>query len=233
MSEARLCADYADDWSAYLDAELPGEREALLRTHLEGCDLCAGRVAALRAADAALLDDLPLPEIGGDLRERLQTRIDADTVTSLGSERERRRRIAPLAGLLAAAAAVAIYLAVARETPLSPGETEPAIAHTEVPPVPEEPTAEPELPEVELAHDAMPDTPKQPDGVVPEPEVIAVEEAPATRTADPLLDTANELDAASEEELALVFELDTIEDLDVIENLDLIEALLSLEEGTG
>jgi hypothetical protein len=227
MSDERPCAGYADDWSAYLDAELSSEREALLRSHLEDCDLCTGRVEALRAADAALEGDVPLPGLSADLRERLQARIDADTPTSLDAARARRRRIGPVAGLLAAAAALALYLAVARETPLAPpgAEPEPPIAHTATPDPGEDTSPEP--PETLLVREEPPKAPALPEVHAPEPQVLAVEEPPLPDA------PATLLEAASEEELALALDLETIEDLDVIENLDLLEALLLLEEETG
>jgi hypothetical protein len=229
MSDERPCAEYADDWSAYLDAELPGEREALLRAHLEGCDLCSGRVEALRSADAALLDEVSLPEPSAELRERLQTRIDADSVASLEEARARRRRIGPLAGLLAAAAALALYLAIAGETPLAPSgtEPEPAVARSEPESVRERPTPETVSPETDFAHETAPETGDLPEVVMPAPEVLAADETPAPEATQTLLD------AASDEDLALALELDTIEDLDVIENLELLEALLVLEGETG
>jgi len=228
MSKAPPCESYADDWSAYLDGELSANRAALLRAHLLDCDVCTRRLEALRAADAVLRADLATTEVPSDLRARLQTRIDTDSVTSLATAREQRglptRLRAPVgAGLLAAAAAAAVYLAVSRETPLTPdpGLPEQRVATQEdrtppgVPVPPPEPSDAPAPPEQRVAMQ----TPTIDPSASADPKSVGAPEAP--------------LDAASEEELAVALELETIEDLDVIANLDLLEALVLLEEGTG
>lgn len=212
MSAELPCHGYADDWSAYLDEELPAERMAELAAHLARCEACRRQVSALGNANEALLTDLAPAEVPADLRARLQDRIDADQVTSLGEARRRRSLTGPLAGLLAAAAAIAIYLAVGGESPVTPGQApqQVVVDEPETRTAPLEETLPPILP--------VDETPGQ---------IALATPAPAPGTSDALFDDA------SAEELAVALELHTIEDLDVIANLELIEALLLLEGGTG
>ena len=210
------CAGFAEDLSALLDGELLPERERALRAHVDGCEDCTERLAALARVDLALAS-APLPALPDDLRARLDARIArekpqvrprADAAARRTAPRTRRRWLgAPALGLAAAAAAaLALYLA------LRPGEATRSGAPIEEPRVAERRRVEPspELPQV-------PEAPPRPAPAPAPPREIAQVE-----TAEP---SDEDL-----EELALALELDTLEDLDVIANLDLIERLLALED---
>jgi len=193
MSQVSPCESYAEDWSAYLDGELAAEREALLPAHQPDCEVCTRRLEALRAADSVLRSELGALEVPSDLRARVQARIDADTVTSLATVREQRglltRLRAPIgAGLLAAAAAAAVYLAVSRETPLTP-HTEPAERRVAVQSI------EPPPPTV--------------------PESVGIPETPLDAASEEELAVALELETI--EDLDVIANLDLLEALLLIE----------------
>jgi hypothetical protein len=182
-----------------------------------------------------LLGDLTLPVLSGELRERLQERIHADSISSLDEARARRRRMAPAAGLLAAAAALALYLSVTRDPPIAPPGTDPSppIAHTKSEAPQKELPFERDDPHPQVARDEAPQPAPTSPLRAPAPTRVAVQEPSTPEGADVSPPQETLLDTASDEELALALEFDTIEDLDIIENLKLLEALLILEEGTG
>ncbi len=104
-----------EDLSALLDGELSPERESGLRARIAGEPALAARLAELERVDVALRA-MPTvatsPELGASLRAKLEAEGSApdDNVQSLDD----RRRLAPgwIGGALAAAAALALYLAL-------------------------------------------------------------------------------------------------------------------------
>jgi len=217
---------FEDELSAYLDGELDAEREAGLRAALEHDPRLAARLEALRAVDAGLRA-LPARPVPGDLRARLQARIEASASGGVtrgrarGGAPLRRRgwRAAPAVAAAALAAAVALVMLVrrpleelppervAREAaPGVPGEGSPRSSREPTPGVPGEPAP---APPVEIA------------GPRPEPgpDEIAV---------------ASDLAAASDEELEIAMDWRLVEeDLAMIEELELLEAMLARERGQG
>jgi hypothetical protein len=231
------CARFAPELSAWIDGELADGLEAELQEHLAGCGRCRARVDALRAVDAGLAS-LPAPDLPGDLRARLQARIDAppaETADPPPSARAPGRR-AParsrggrwlgsrgLAALASAAAALALYWAVAGDeaaTPALAPETRDAPTLAQVEPAP---VVEP------VPSESAPEPPPEPVQVAraPSPEPTPSRE-PTPRPA-----LAQALEDEPVDDLALALELETVEDLEVIANLELLEALLMLDEGTG
>lgn len=209
------CGSYDADYSALLDGELAPEREAELRAHVDRCARCQARLEALRRVDASLAA-LPTPPVANDLRARLQARIDAERSPvaappgRVAPRRPRRWQSAPaISAAVAAAAAIALYLA------LSPGEdSSPSGAAPEAQ-IARAPASEPE----EL-------------GPLREPLEITETLPPATHPDEPEPAIAD-LDAEPVEDVAVALELDFMQDLDVIANLELLEALVAMEEGTG
>lgn len=230
------CLAYDEDLSALIDEELPTEREAELRAHLEVCARCAKRLEQLCNVDLALAS-LPALEPAGDLRARLAARIAAAPGDGAGPLDEaprplRRRRGPPpptrrralAVSAAAAAAAAALLLAVwgamrggeqsapeaplARSQPMSPAPLAPA------------PPPAPLLAREEAA-------PPRPGGVAP------AEPAPS----EPPLAVAEvglpELADLPESDVAMLVEMEAVEDLDVIANLDLLERFLALEARGG
>ena len=216
------CEPYLEDLSALIDGELPEESQAEVRAHVDSCESCTARVAALCQVDLALAE-LPVHEPSEDLRTRLQARIESAAEESTVPARPavgraparrsppaRRRRFAlpALGSALAAAAALALYLAL----------PEPEAPLLGLPPTPEPP--------FEVARDPQPAPPPTPlPDVRPEPGT-PTELAPGAN------DLARGVDFASEEELALAMDLGTVEDLDLIANLELLEQLIAAE-GAG
>jgi len=222
------CAPYEADLSALVDGELAPEREAEVRAHLGGCAACSERLETLCDVDLALAS-IAVPPVPAGLRAQLAERIARDAATPgerdasrpvsvrpqaprrpapSAARRPRRRLSRPALGAaLAAAAALALYLAVTRWDSSLPLEA----------PAPELPVAE-SVPEradagVEIAEAA----PLQP------PEAPRPQVEPA---ADPLT-------GVSKEDLAVILELETIEHLDLIANLDFLERWAALEEGAS
>ncbi len=104
-----------EDLSALLDGELSPERESELRARIAGEPALAARLAELEGVDGALRampTEAPSEELRASLRVSLEGEgtVPADRLRSLGD----RRRLAPgwIGGALAAAAALALYLAV-------------------------------------------------------------------------------------------------------------------------
>ncbi|HKJ23893.1 MAG TPA: zf-HC2 domain-containing protein [Myxococcota bacterium] len=112
---------FEDDLSAYLDGELDAARAAELRAALERDPRLAARLEALRAVDARLRAT-PAPPVPGDLRARLQARIDAARARpepaparptrgrGAAPARRRRWRAAPAVAAAAVAAAIALVM---------------------------------------------------------------------------------------------------------------------------
>ncbi len=237
------CARVEEDLSALLDGELEASREALVRAHTQGCARCRARLAALARVDV-LLASAPVHETSAALHGRLRARIEAEEQATEAEEQavagpaparsdrgarpgrsappaHRSRRARPfVAALLAAAAALALYLAVGRQrTPLAPAP-EPRVARAP------ESVAPQEIPTPPAPAPIVPVAPED-----PEPVAIAERTVPAPPPATPAQDP--DFDALPAEEIAVGLELDTAEDLEVIANLELLEALVALEGGRG
>ena len=209
---AESCRAFDEDLSALIDDELVAERRAEVLAHVAACPGCSARLESLRAVDRALAD-LPAPTVAPDLRARLARRIEGER----GAHRvppplRRSRRLVPLLGLpAAAAAALALYFAV--RTPRPSG--------TPVEPVPiakAAPAAPSPQPQIAKAEPVAP-----PVHAEPQPGT------PAERA--PQAPAEGELEALDTEDLAVVLDLDTIEDLPVIANLEVLERLLQAEAG--
>ncbi len=104
-----------EDLSALLDGELSPQRESELRARMVGEPALAARLAELERVDLALRAmpaEAPSPELRGSLREKLEAAATApaDNPRSVTD----RSRLLPswAGGTLAAAAALALYLAV-------------------------------------------------------------------------------------------------------------------------
>ena len=217
------CLAYDEDLSGLIDGELGDEREVEVHSHIEGCARCRERLDALRGVDTALRS-VAAPAMPPDLRDRLAQRLSLGGAASTrlhlpapaASPRLRRAEPAPrrtrwlAAGVgLAAAAALALYLAVGSVDGPRPG----AVRGLET-----------------LASRGAAESGGEASAPLPAPPLEVAEtpqSAPAEET--PPFD----LDAISDEELAVVVDLDTYEDLDVIVNLEILERYLAGEAGSG
>lgn len=203
MTDPGPCSAFVEDLSALLDGELAPAREAELRAHVASCPRCTQQLARLARTDEALRA-LPAAEVPADLATRLRARIEEEGGRSSARGRSsaargaapsrratpRRRRWIPLAaGALAAAAALALYLLVAR-----PRVEESRVAEREEP-----------APEREVATREIPPQPPAQE-VAPGPELEAIQAA-----SDEELAVALDLDTLAD--------LDVIERLDVLEQL--------------
>ena len=197
MTDPGPCSAFDEDLSALLDGELAPAREAELRAHVASCPRCTQHLARLARADEALRA-LPAAEVPADLATRLRARIEEEGGRSSAARgaapsrraTPRRRRWIPLAaGALAAAAALALYLLVAR-----PRVEETQVAEREEP-----------APEREVATREIPLQPPAQE-VAPGPELEAIQAA-----SDEELAVALDLDTLAD--------LDVIERLDVLEQL--------------
>ena len=126
--------DWDEELSAWLDGEQGPARDAELRDHVGSCAACGARVEALRRVDARLAAT-PLPAVSEGLHARLAGRLEpaAEAGPARWAPPQRQRWLsAPVAGLaLAAAAAVAVYLAVGGgRTPVAPPSGAPTLAQT-------------------------------------------------------------------------------------------------------
>ena len=125
MTELQHCASYSEDLSALLDGELSPEREAEVRAHASDCERCRAQLEAFGSVDRAL-QGAPVPPLSGDLRARLQQRIDADDADPapvIDLSARRRRRARAVGAGLAVAASLAVYVAVTNRAP-TPAPTE-------------------------------------------------------------------------------------------------------------
>jgi anti-sigma factor RsiW len=208
--------------SALHDAELSEEQAAALRARVDAEPALARRLDRFDAVDRRLRAHAA-PEVSGDLFARLQRRIEKDRSGSHGSARLRtpaRRLLGArlgLAGGLAAAAALTLYLALgsgpgndpAREA--MPGLVKSAIAPEGSPPS----SAETVVAEREaVAH------PLLPEAVASAPGIAALRV--------PALDA--EWAAASDEEVAIAMQYQVLADLELIRDLEILELLAALEE---
>ena len=209
--------------SALHDAELSEEQAAALRARVDAEPALARRLDRFDAVDRRLRAHAA-PEVSGDLFARLQRRIEKDRSGSHGSARLRtpaRRLLGArlgLAGGLAAAAALTLYLALgsgpgndpAREA--MPGLVKSAIAPEGSPPS----SAETVVAEREAVA-----RPLLPEAVASAPGIAALRV--------PALDA--EWAAASDEEVAIAMQYQVLEDLELIRDLEILELLAALEEG--
>ncbi len=208
--------------SALHDAELSEEQAEALRARVDAEPALARRLDRFDAVDRRLRAHAA-PEVSGDLFARLQRRIEKDRSGSHGSARlrtpARRLRGARLglAGGLAAAAALTLYLALgsgpgndpAREA--MPGLVKSAIAPEGSPPS----SAETVVAEREAVA-----RPPLPEAVASAPGIAALRV--------PALDA--EWAAASDEEVAIAMQYQVLADLELIRDLEILELLAALEE---
>jgi|GEM_PF-6248986 anti-sigma factor RsiW len=208
--------------SALHDAELSEEQAAALRARVDAEPALARRLDRFDAVDRRLRAHAA-PEVSGDLFARLQRRIEKDRSGSHGSARLRtpaRRLLGArlgLAGGLAAAAALTLYLALgsgpgndpAREA--MPGLVKSAIAPEGSPPS----SAETVVAEREAVA-----RPLLPEAVASAPGIAALRV--------PALDA--EWAAASDEEVAIAMQYQVLADLELIRDLEILELLAALEE---
>ncbi len=208
--------------SALHDAELSEEQAAALRARVDAEPALARRLDRFDAVDRRLRAHAA-PEVSGDLFARLQRRIEKDRSGSHGSARLRtpaRRLLGArlgLAGGLAAAAALTLYLALgsgpgndpAREA--MPGLVKSAIAPEGSPPS----SAETVVAEREAVA-----RPLLPEVVASAPGIAALRV--------PALDA--EWAAASDEEVAIAMQYQVLADLELIRDLEILELLAALEE---
>lgn len=208
--------------SALHDAELSEEQAAALRARVDAEPALARRLDRFDAVDRRLRAHAA-PEVSGDLFARLQRRIEKDRSGSHGSARLRtpaRRLLGArlgLAGGLAAAAALTLYLALgsgpgndpAREA--MPGLVKSAIAPEGSPPSSAE--------TVVAEHEAVA-RPPLPEAVASAPGIAALRV--------PALDA--EWAAASDEEVAIAMQYQVLADLELIRDLEILELLAALEE---
>ena len=208
--------------SALHDAELSEEQAAALHARVDAEPALARRLDRFDAVDRRLRAHAA-PEVSGDLFARLQRRIEKDRSGSHGSARLRtpaRRLLGArlgLAGGLAAAAALTLYLALgsgpgndpAREA--MPGLVKSAIAPEGSPPS----SAETVVAEREAVA-----RPLLPEAVASAPGIAALRV--------PALDA--EWAAASDEEVAIAMQYQVLADLELIRDLEILELLAALEE---
>lgn len=99
-----------DDLELYATGALPADRTTAIARHLERCAECHAAEADIAEVVALLADAVPSKEPPADLRERILAAAKADVV------REPRRSwlelFRPRLGMLAAAAAIALLVAV-------------------------------------------------------------------------------------------------------------------------
>ncbi|MFP6565387.1 MAG: hypothetical protein VCC68_13000 [Myxococcota bacterium] len=208
--------------SALHDAELSEEQAAALRARVDAEPALARRLDRFDAVDRRLRAHAA-PEVSGDLFARLQRRIEKDRSGSHGSARLRtpaRRLLGArlgLAGGLAAAAALTLYLALGsgpgndRAREAMPGLVKSAIAPEGSPPS----SAETVVAEREAVA-----RPLLPEAVASAPGIAALRV--------PALDA--EWAAASDEEVAIAMQYQVLADLELIRDLEILELLAALEE---
>lgn len=202
------CEAVDEDLSALIDGELAPGRVSQVETHVAGCPRCRGRLAALRAVDRGLAK-LALPALPGNLRERLQRRIERPAVAAgrRGPAPRRRWLLVPAAAAAAAALALAFLLQPSHAPqPATVARVETSVPEEAPAPAPERPPAAPE-PAVVATLDAGAPAPVRAPVTVPERALAPPAPAP--------------------------LEIESVEDLDVIANLELLEAFVAMEGGTG
>jgi hypothetical protein len=113
------CRSLREDFSAYLDGELPANQEGEVRAHLSDCEACASFLTQLRGVDD-LLHGLQRPTVPGSMLSSVQAQVEQVERDGSSSEQSTVARpsfrneswtwVAPLA----AAAAVLVLLGGAR-----------------------------------------------------------------------------------------------------------------------
>lgn len=126
--------EHEDELTAFLDGELPPDREAVLKRHLDGCPGCAGAVALLRQT-VSQLRAFPEPAPSAAVRRAVLTRIAQQPPPSLLQKLIAPRLWVPALALGAAAVAAFLVWTPSEADPgpllLSPARMELA-AHLEV-----------------------------------------------------------------------------------------------------
>lgn len=209
--------------SALHDAELSEEQAAALRARVDAEPALARRLDRFDAVDRRLRAHAA-PEVSGDLFARLQRRIEKDRSGSHGSARLRtpaRRLLGArlgLAGGLAAAAALTLYLALGSGPGNDPArEAMPGLVKSAI--VPE--GSPPSSAETVVAEHEAVARPPLPEAVASAPGIAALRV--------PALDA--EWAAASDEEVAIAMQYQVLADLELIRDLEILELLAALEEG--
>jgi hypothetical protein len=119
------CLEWQDDLAGWLVAQLPPEREALLRGHLETCSACRAEADSLFAVAAVLLAGDP-DVVERDMRLDDGAEPPADLgdriVVAISAERRSRRRVqrAGYAGLVGVAAAIVAVFALSTDRDPAP-----------------------------------------------------------------------------------------------------------------
>ena len=208
--------------SALHDAELSEEQAAALRARVDAEPALARRLDRFDAVDRRLRAHAA-PEVSGDLFARLQRRIEKDRSGSHGSARLRtpaRRLLGArlgLAGGLAAAAALTLYLALGSGPGNDPArEAMPGLVKSAI--VPE--GSPPSSAETVVAEREAVARPLLPEAVASAPGIAALRV--------PALDA--EWAAASDEEVAIAMQYQVLADLELIRDLEILELLAALEE---
>lgn len=112
-----LCESIDTLAMAYLDGELANEERRELDMHLTECTSCRAEVDGARADQSLIQTSLVAPRITGTMRMRMVKVLDeADKVTSIEIVKKQRRRfsqfVLPGSAILAAAAAIAVFVGV-------------------------------------------------------------------------------------------------------------------------
>jgi anti-sigma factor RsiW len=208
--------------SALHDAELSEEQAAALRARVDAEPALARRLDRFDAVDRRLRAHAA-PEVSGDLFARLQRRIEKDRSGSHGSARLRtpaQRLLGArlgLAGGLAAAAALTLYLALGSGPGNDPArEAMPGLVKSAI--VPE--GSPPSSAETVVAEREAVARPLLPEAVASAPGIAA--------RRVPGLDA--EWTAASDEEVAIAMQYQVLADLELIRDLEILELLAALEE---
>jgi anti-sigma factor RsiW len=208
--------------SALHDAELSEEQAAALRARVDAEPALARRLDRFDAVDRRLRAHAA-PEVSGDLFARLQRRIEKDRSGSHGSARLRtpaQRLLGArlgLAGGLAAAAALTLYLALGSGPGNDPArEAMPGLVKSAI--VPE--GSPPSSAETVVAEREAVARPLLPEAVASAPGIAALRV--------PALDA--EWAAASDEEVAIAMQYQVLADLELIRDLEILELLAALEE---
>jgi anti-sigma factor RsiW len=235
---SEICRHFEEDLSALLDQELPAEREAELRAHLDACPSCRRQLERLCDADLALAS-LPVPGPATDLPARMRARLAAEGAAparqaaaprrAAPARRQRPARVLAWASLAASLLLAATFLLRSTE----PSTQAPRVARESAPPAGEgsrvapPPTGTPQEPLVARAPAAagsreQPAARRPPAPRAPDAGTALVAEAPVA----PEPATAP-LEGLADEDLALLLSLDELEDYDVVANLDLLERVVA------
>ena len=108
-----LCTSIDTLSMAFLDDELAGEERRELELHLLECAACRAHLAAERADLDLVRGALVVPPASDMLRAKVQRALDAEDAQAHRDERRRfSRYLLPGSAMLAAAAALAVFVAV-------------------------------------------------------------------------------------------------------------------------